>query len=297
MNCQSVVLTERTYKYGYNIDLASNIILAVSNIAANGTLLYSVVKLNLSGKPTFKYCIWMCICDLLISFVLQPLTGYVYAFSHDACAVTDVALQCMACGLFEFSGLMTALIGIERYRLVRKRHNATDDGSTQRAQGLIILALIFCLLLVLLSVLSSIYMLLFEFQLVISAFNFSILLTVTILGIKGLYSLNINAGHINHQLTARVSRHVAILIAMSIIYYIPIYIVYPMYLYRKYKIKAEITRPMTSAMLLVTPFPIMNSILQAIMMIVSCKEVREYVKAMFCQFSACSRSNNVVDVV
>ena len=296
MNCQSVVLTERTYKYGYQIDLVSNILLAVSNMTANSTLLYSITKLKLSGRPTFKYCIWMCICNLLVSLVLQPLTGYVFAFSHDTCEVTDVALQSMAYGLYEFSGLMIAFIGIERYRLLRQRHNARENGSKQTTQGFIIFALIFCLLLVLLSVLSSVYMFLFEFQLAISAFNFSILITVTLMGIEGLYFLIITAGHINHQLTARVSRQVAILIAISVICCIPIYLVYPMYLYRKYKRKAEITRPMTSAMLLFTPFPIMNSILQAIMMIVSCKEIREYVKVILRQFSTCVRSNTVIDV-
>ena len=128
----------------------------------------------------------------------------------------------------------------------------------------------------------------------LSAFNFSVLTIITLMYAKVIYSLNLAAGHVNLHIT-RVSLTVAILMGILLVCHIPSYIVYSMYLHRKYKINADITESLTVAMLFVTQLTAVNSILQVLVMIISSKEVREYVKARIYCLLECVTSTNVVD--
>ena len=290
MKCQVLLPTSKIDQIG----LTFMIILAVFNITANSTLFFSIIKLNLVGRPTFKFCIWMCACDLFMSFVLQPLTAYVSTISNDTCTVADVAVQCMTHGLCEFSGLMITFVAIERYRQLRNQQNVNEIGSSKRAKYRIIFAIFFSFIIILLSTLSSVSMLLFEFHITVSTFNFSVLTIVTLMYVKVIYSLNLAVGHVNQHVT-RVSLTVAILIGILLVCHIPSYIVYPMYLHRKYKVHADIGTSLTVALSFVTQLTAVNSILQVVVMTISSKEVREYVKARIYCLLDCIRSNNAVD--
>ena len=290
MKCQVLLPTSKIDRTG----LTFMIILAVFSIIANSILLFSIVRLNLSGRPTFKFCIWMCACDLFMSFVLQPLTAYVSTISNDSCTVTHIAVQCMTHGLCEFSGLMITFVAIERYCQLRNQQNVNENGRSKRAKHRIIFAIVFSFIIACLSALSSISMFLFEFHMALSAFNFSVLTIITLMYAKVIYSLNLAAGHVNLHIT-RVSLTVAILMGILLVCHIPSYIVYPMYLHRKYKINADITESLTVAMLFVTQLAAVNSILQVLVMIISSKEVREYVKARIYCLLECVTSTNVVD--
>ena len=277
MTCQTLLPANRSYAKGDRIAMASNILLAIAGIASNGVLLHSIVKLGLSRKSTFMFCAWMCIADLLTSLTLQPLTAYASTIDEATCTVYDVVIQCMAHGYCEFSGLMIALMGMERNRQMRSHQNAHQPLNIKTAQRLIIIALSLCIFLVLISALSSYYLFLFELQTALSIFNFIILITVVSSYIAGIYSLKRAIVDINSQLTARVSRMAILVTTILVLSYVPILITYPLYIYQKYRANVQVTSPLNIAMSLIVPLPVINSILQAVLVIISSKEIRNYV--------------------
>lgn len=279
MTCQSLLPTNRSYSKVDRIGLTMNILLAISGIATNSILLHSIIKLDLSRKSTFKFCVCMCVADLLIALTLQPLTAHASTIHDAKCTVYDVVIQCMAHGYCEFSGLMMALVALERYRQMRNHQNTNQPLNTHTVHRLIITALSLCLLIVLISALSSYYMFLFEFQTALSNLNFIVLIIEVCAYIKGIHSLKNAVAHVNSHLTARVSRKVIILTTILVLSFIPTFIAYPFYTYQKYSARIEITPSMEFAMSLIVPLPVINSTLQAVIVMISSAEIQNHVTA------------------
>lgn len=53
-----------------------NVLVLLLNIVTNSSLIYAILKLKLTRKPTFVFYLFMGINDLIIAVVLQPLVGY-----------------------------------------------------------------------------------------------------------------------------------------------------------------------------------------------------------------------------
>ena len=298
MKCQSLLPTTRSYSNGDRINISINIILAIVSLTVNGTLFHSIIKLKMSQRTTFRFCLYMCVSDFLISLILQPLISYVSALSENICTAYDVLIQCMAHGFYQFSGFMMTLVAIERYYQLGNRQNTDEHFNKRTANRLIILALVLCLFLVLCSGLSSFYMFLFELQAVLTAINLSIFIAVMILYIKGIRLLrNAVAPTNNNLLVNRVSRKIVTLVVILVLCYIPMFIVYPLYLYRKYKLSKDIDPYMTIAMSFTVPLPVVNGILQPALIIIASKDLRSHVKARIGRLFSCVLRINVHETV
>ena len=206
MLCQSLFPTERSYANGDSASLIFNITLCIFNLTANGSLIYALVKLRLINRPSFLFYFSMSLSDFLISLLLQPMMAYTATLQDNNCTPSDVVAQVMAHSFCEFSGLMMTLIAVDRHFQMRRKENWNLIMSLSRARQFIVACSGFCLIIAALSALSSLYSFIYEFQLVLSIVNGSVMVIVMYIYIRGYCHLRNSVANLSTNLGLRVAK-------------------------------------------------------------------------------------------
>ena len=278
MQCQSLFPTERSYANGNTASLIFNIILCISNLTANGSIMYALTKLRLIDRPSYLFYFSMSISDFLISLILQPMMAYTATFQDNSCTTFDVVAQVIAHTLCEFSGLMIMLIAIDRHFQMRRKENWHVIMSSSRARQCIVACSGFCLIIAVVSALSSFYSFIYEFQLILSVVNGSITVIVMFVYIRGYCHLRNSVASLSTNLGLRVAKYITIILVIMAVCYIPTFIAYPMYLYERYAIKSKNYKTTAAVAFLVSPLIVINSFLSAVVLINSSNEIRGFFK-------------------
>lgn len=279
MKCQSLFPTERSYSNGDGTTFALKVIIFVCNIIANGGLLYAIIKLQLTRRPAFIFYSFTCLSDLLISILIQPLMAYTATLPIKSCTILDVIAQCLAHSLCEFSGIMLTLVAIDRYQLMRQKQNWHLIMNKRRAFECVLVSFFVCIIVGVLSVFSSLLSFVYEFQLVLSAINAIILLIVLFIYIRGYIHLTNSVNDLNADVGQRVAKFIAIILAIMALCYIPTFIVYPWYLYNRYKAQHADYKESAFMVVLLSPLVIINSFLSALVLINSSQELHRFFQA------------------
>ena len=278
MRCQSLFPNKRSLTNGDLSGLIFNIATCIINLSANGSIIYAILRLRLNTKPCFMFYLSMSISDLLISLTLQPMVAYTSTLQDKKCTFDDIVAQVLAHSLCQFSGLMMMLIAVDRYFQMRRKNNWHTLMSRMRARLCIAACLGLCLILALISALSSLYAFVYEFQLVLSIANGGILVFVMLVYIRGYCHLRNSIVEFNTNVGLHVAKYIAFILVIMAVCYIPTFIVYPIYLYRRYAAGSMNYKGAASLLGLVSPLVIVNSFLSAMVLMNSSKEIRGFFK-------------------
>ena len=137
-----------------------NFISSLINIFSNAFLLYTVRKLKLGTRVSYRFVVALAISELVVGATIQPLFSVVYAdtFASKFHATTlHVAVEATAVVPVQFSTLMILLISVDRY-LHMKHLNLYNVYMTRRRGNILIICSVFVsILLGILSILASLY--------------------------------------------------------------------------------------------------------------------------------------------
>lgn len=166
-----------------------NVLVLLLNIVTNSSLIYAILKLKLTRKPTFVFYLFMGINDLIIAVVLQPLVGYLSSQNINMCTPLDVIGQFLAHSLCQFSGLMMTFVAFDRYLHMKLLINYNSSMNSKKAYTLVFVAFIACLLIAASSALSSIYRFVFIFQVILTTINIIVLVAVFVVYLRTFHYL------------------------------------------------------------------------------------------------------------
>lgn len=148
----------------------------------------------------------------------------------------------------------------------------------RRAHNCILASVGFCTAIALTSLLSSLQLFLFEFQIVLSTLNAFLLSAVMLIYIQGYCHLRNSVDDFGTIASSRVKKFVTASFSMIVLSYVPITVTIPLYSYHRYEIDSDSANIMASLVTTATVLVLITSTLNPIVVMKSCRELRTFIK-------------------
>ena len=264
-----------------------NVLVLFLNIVTNSSLIYAILKLKLTRKPTFVFYLFMGINDPLIAIVLQPLVGYVSSQNINMCTPLDVVGQVLAHSLCQFSGLMMTFIAFDRYLHMKLLTNYNYSMNNKKAYTLVFVAFVLCLLIAASSALSSIYRFVFTFQAVLTAINIIVLLAVFVAYVRTFHYLRVHifadATGVITRADIKVAKYIILLLITMIVCYVPNFISLLVWLYQKYHSSLSPNKFAVMVLGFSSTMVVANSFINSILLVLSNLQLRQFFRFKLCR--------------
>ena len=235
-------------------------VILISNLIANGLLLYSMKKLRFLSPVSYKFILSLVICDICVALLSQPTTIAAMYMPHDdeikvtsSSCMTRLFSEFFAFLLCECSGVLVMNITLDRYLHMKYLQNYNTKMTPYRANVLIVSAWVFSAIVAVIFVLASLYGFIFIYHTVILLVDLPIISANFFLYSRAFFTLRKRVNEMNLNATSRSSdradllfaKAVALILIVIIVCYSPYFAIQTAWLYISY-MKNETPSPALS---------------------------------------------------
>ena len=289
-----------------------NTISGLTNIIINLYLVYGLLKLELVKKTSYRFILFLCISDICVGVFPQPtLTALLLSKTSVNRCLLEITTQAFQAAFCQFSVIMILIITVDRYLHMNYLTRYNRYMTKNRALLLLLMNLLTCAMLVILSVTASIYHFYFTMHTVVLILN-SLIFTIILAGYtKTYFSLRNRVNDIKfgkHNLPAisasafiitskslattetlqsakRKQKHhlnfakamIFVLLTLAVCY-LPYFTIVTIVTYFRFRQRYFVDYKNTRAILLFWSLQLvyLNSTLNGIIVIISCKVLRQF---------------------
>nr|QBL02596.1 biogenic amine-like GPCR [Tripedalia cystophora] len=181
-SCQSVFPGRHNLSPATRATLtAVNVIVACSNIISNMFLVFALRRTKQLKKVACQFILYLCISDLCVGFLLQPLVSVLLTFfvseTDKECSI-ELTGQALSFIFPQISGVMIMIISLDRFLHMRFLNRYSTIMTHRRAMLLVILNISLSAIITTCSVILSVYYRFFWFNVVLVSVDTLVVLLI-----------------------------------------------------------------------------------------------------------------------
>ncbi|XP_065059404.1 5-hydroxytryptamine receptor 2C-like [Rhopilema esculentum] len=153
--------------------MAFNVAIALSNIFVNGFLIFALKRTDQLKSLSIKLIVCLSLSDCSVGLILQPIVLKILAneyYGINSCRI-DLAGQAISFVFCHFSGVMLAIISLDRYIHIRHASRYSSYVTKSRAIALVLIDVAIALTVAAVSIIASLQQTYFIFDIFLSSFD------------------------------------------------------------------------------------------------------------------------------